>query len=347
MAAMGRIGRIQSKVSYSLNLFLFAIIIAIIFSVASPASFFSLLNVESIAYAVPEIALMALAISVAMTTAGIDLSVVAVANLSALATIWLSNTLSEAGMNGLLATFVSLAVCAIIGLMAGLLNGYLVCAIRIRPILATLATQQIFVGIAIALSKGEALYGGTDLLNILGVGTFAFVPLVFWVFVCIVVVLHLCMNKTKFGLHAVMLGENARATDYSGISENRVTLQTYMLCGILASAAGVLMAARTGSASAGFGGSYLMLAITIAVLGGANPFGGQRAIFGGAIAAIILQMISSGLNSLGFSSYFYQIVQGVILISVFVVQWEVRSTKNNKRAMRLKRDSDKKVESVG
>lgn len=323
--------QLTSKNGYTTGLLLVAIIVAVGFSIAAPQSFFSILNVESIAYAVPEVALLALAISISMTTGGIDLSVVAVANIVALTSIWMSKYLLDSGIPSIITTLLIFFTSVIIGTVAGFLNGFLIAKVKIRPILATLATQQIFVGVSIVISKGEALYGGTDEMNILGIGTLLFVPLLFWILILVVVLLALIMGKTSFGVKALMLGENPVATDYSGISQYRVTLKTYMLCSVLSAIAGLFMAARTGSASAGFGGSYLMLAITIAVLGGANPFGGQIAVWGGALAAVILQMISSGLNALGFSAYIYQIVQGLILVAVFVVRWEIHSSKQRRR----------------
>lgn len=326
------------RFGYSAGLLGVAGVLAIAFSLAAPAAFFSSLNLASIAYAVPEIALMALSISVAMTTAGIDLSTVTVENLSALLVIFLSNSLVGMGWPSELATVIAICAALIVGIVAGTINGLLVAKVRIAPILATLATQQIFLGLAIALTKGKPLYGGTVELDILGIGTLAGIPFLFWAFLGVVFIVALLMGRTSFGLRAVMLGENPVATDYSGISRAGITLQTYVLCGVLSSVAGVFMAARTASASAGYGGSYLMLAITISVLGGANPFGGRVAIPGAAIAAVILQMISSGLNALGYSAYIYQIVQGLILVSVFVVQWEAkhragRASKDNRRRM--------------
>lgn len=321
------------RFGYSAGLLGVAGVLAIAFSLAAPATFFSSLNLASIAYAVPEIALMALAISVAMTTAGIDLSTVTVANLSALLVLFLSDALVDAEFPSIVATLIAVGAALVVGVVAGAINGLLVAKVRIAPILATsLATQQIFLGLAIALTKGKPLYGGTPELDVLGIGTLAGIPFLFWAFL-VVVVVALLMGRTSFGVRAVMLGENPVATDYSGISRVGVTVQTYVLCGVLSSLAGVFMAARTASASAGYGGSYLMLAITIAVLGGVNPFGGRVAIPGAAIAAVILQMISSGLNALGYSAYIYQIVQGLILVSVFVVQWEVKH-----RAERVSRD---------
>lgn len=313
-----------------------AIVIATSFSLLAPGTFFSQLNVESIAYAVPEIGLMALAISIAMTTAGIDLSVVSVANLSALTTIYVSSQLVGGGTPSGLATVVALGAAVLVGLVAGVINGLLIAKVRIAPILATLATQQLFAGLAIALTRGKPLYGGTNEMTVLGVGTLAGIPFLFWAFLAVLIVLALLMGKTAFGVRALMMGENAVATEYSGISRTSITVKTYALAGTLAAIAGIFMAVRTGSASAGYGGSYLMLAITIAVLGGANPFGGKIAIWGGALAAVILQMISSGLNALGYSAYVYQIVQGLILVSVFVLQWEARRVRQRKRSRQLR-----------
>jgi simple sugar transport system permease protein len=110
------------------------------------------------------------------------------------------------------------------------------------------------------------------------------------------------------------------AAEYSGIRRDRVLLKTYLLTGAAAGFAGVLMVAHSSYASAGYGSSYLLLAITIAVLGGTNPFGGRGPIMGVALAAIGLQMISSGFNMLLISPYVFQLVQGLTLVLVLVIE---------------------------
>ncbi|WP_152188157.1 ABC transporter permease [Georgenia satyanarayanai] len=308
--------------THTLGLLVLAVAVAVLFSALNPSVYTSPLNIESITLSIPEIGLMALAISIAMTTAGIDLSIVSVANLSALTAAYVSVNGMEAGMSTPTLTVLAVVLALVVGMVCGAINAVVVAVVGVAPILATLATQMIFAGAAIALTRGEPIYGLTPELTEVGSTTVAAVPLIFWLFLVVVVLVALVMTRTGYGLRATMLGASATAADYTGIARRRVLFQTYILAGTISAVAGLVMVMRTVSASAGYGSSYLLLAVTIAVLGGANPFGGRVAIWGTALAAVILQMLSSGFNMLGLSSYVYQIAQGLILAGVWIVRME-------------------------
>jgi simple sugar transport system permease protein len=318
-----------------------AVSVALIFSLINPAVYASGLNVKSIALSIPEVGLMALAVSVAMTVAGIDLSIVAVANLSAIFIAWYSRVGIEQGQSSAMVTAVALVGGISIGAICGLINGFVIAKLKVAPILTTLATMQIFMGIAIALTRGEAAYGVTEPLANFGYDSFLGIPLVFWLFTVVVLVVWAVMIKTKFGLRSTMMGASRMTAEYSGITYPWVIMRAYVLAGMISAAAGVILVARTASASADYGSSYVLLAITIAVLGGANPFGGRVAIIGAALAAIVLQLIASGLNMMGVSTYVYQIVQGLILVGVFVVAFERKRIHD---AVSLKRNRAKSNE---
>ncbi len=316
--------RFRSSDGYTWGLVGIGAVVAAIFTVANPTVYTSGLNIESIALSVPEIAILALAIAVAMTAAGIDLSIVPVANLASLLVAWISGYAMEQGMNDFLATVLAVAAALAVGAACGLLNGFVIAKFKVTPILTTLATMQVYAGIAIVATRGEAIYGTTNILTGLGVGKFLGIPAVFWLFILVAAAVWGIMNRTKYGIRVTMMGSNDTASLFSGFRITDLTIRTYMFTGILAAIAGIIMVSRTGAASASYGGSYLMVAITIAVLGGANPFGGKRAVIGVGVAAVVLQMIASGLNMIGVSPYIYQIVQGAILVGASVVAFERR-----------------------
>ncbi|MET4637604.1 ABC transporter permease [Mycetocola sp. 2940] len=302
------------------NLGLLLVGVIVVFSLLNPTIFPTPLNLQSIAYAVPEIALLALAIAVTMSSGGIDLSIVATANLSALAAATVSIALLSSGTPDDVAAVAGIAVALLVGIGCGLINGLLVAKVRIAPILATLATMTLFSGLAVALTRGTPLYGLPNAILALGVQTVAIIPVSFWLLVVATILIWAVMNRTGLGLRIILVGASPEAADYTGIRRSRVLLSTYALSGAIAAFAGILMSARSASATADYGSSYLLLAITIAVLGGTNPLGGRAPIVGVSIAAIVLQAISSGFNGLHISPYVYQIVQGLILVVVLVVE---------------------------
>ena len=248
------------------------------------------------------------------------------------------------GMNDFLATVVAVAGALMVGAVCGLINGLVIARFSVTPILTTLATMQVYAGIAIVVTRGEALYGTTGILMEVGMGKTLGVPNVFWIFILVSAVVWMILNRTKYGVRVTMMGSNEVASLFSGFRIADLTMRTYLMTGVLAAIAGIIMVSRTGAASASYGGSYLMVAITIAVLGGANPFGGKRAVMGAAIAAVVLQLIASGLNMVGISPYIYQVVQGVILVGASFVAFERRLYAQRKGRNRARREAQERKE---
>lgn len=307
--------------------------VLILFSVLSPQVFFSVINFQTMAFSVPEIGLLGLAIMVSMLTGGIDLSIVSIANITALTTVTLfarfdATAASGAGAVGLTVLFTGIGL--LVAMLAGLLNGFLVAVVGITPILATLGTMQLFNGIAIVWTGGKALYGMPAAFLVLGVNTIAGIPISFIVFGIISIALAVLVNRTPLGIKLRLVGANPTAARFSGIDNRRVLLLTYVFTGLLAGVAGVIIASRSASASADYGSSYVLLAIVIAVLGGTNSFGGYGTVLGVVLATATLQMVSSGFNIMRMSPFEYTIAQGVILIAVMVL--DIVQTRRRARA---------------
>ncbi len=311
-----------------------ALAVLLLFSVLSPQVFFSVINFQTIAFAVPEIGLLSLAVMVAMLTGGIDLSIVSIANLTALTTAGLfaafgATTATGGEAVGLTVLFVAAGL--LVAVLAGLFNGFLVSVVGVTPILATLGTLQLYNGIAIVWTGGEALYGMPDAFLALGINTVAGIPISFVVFALIGLALAVLVNRTPLGTKLRLVGANPTAARFSGIDNRRVLLLTYMVTGLLAGIAGVIIASRSASASPDYGASYLLLAIVVAILGGTNPFGGFGTVLGVVLATVTLQMLSSGFNIMRLSPFEYTIAQGLILVAVMVLD-AVQNRRRGRRA---------------
>ena len=137
------------------------------------------------------------------------------------------------------------------------------------------------------------------------------------------VVIGLLMYKTAFGTKLYMLGSNESAAQFSGLKTSNLIIRTYMTSGIFAAAAGLVMLANYNSAKADYGSTYTLLAILIVVLGGVNPNGGSGRLSGVILAIIVLQVLSSLLNTFPNISNFYRplIWGGVLLLVIVVNQW--------------------------
>ncbi len=294
------------------------VLVAAIFGIMRPGSFLTPLNVQSLSFSLPEVGLLALAMVIAMASGGIDLSLVAIANLAAITIVTVGQWGIDMAVHPVYLTLIAVPASIAIGTLAGLVNGLLVAYVDIRPILATLATGSLYTGLALAITMGKSLYSLPQPIADLGLATFAGIPVMLLLAAVVAAAIWFVMSRTTFGRRALLYGTNPTTARYSGFSIVKVHLHTYMLAGALAGIAAVFITARSASASASFGGSYILLAITIAVLGGTDPTGGRIRIGGCILATVLLQVVSNGFNLLQINPYIYQIVQGLIL-ATFVV----------------------------
>lgn len=281
--------------------------------------FLNPINLQNMMVASPEIGVLAVAMALAMLTGGIDLSLVAIANFTAItvSTVYSAVAANDPGQAEALAPLIILLGIAV-GVLGGAVNAFLISTVGIAPILATLATMQMYNGIAIVWTGGSTLYGAPEVLSTIGKSTVAEIPVLFILFVLIALLVGVLLSRTPFGKSIMLQGANVVAAKYSGIRSARVLYGTYLTTGLLGSFAGLLILARNPTASADYGASYVLLVIVIAVLGGTNPAGGYATVTGVVLATLVLQVVQSGFTSLRLSAYEYAIAQGVILIAVMV-----------------------------
>lgn len=293
-------------------------------------------NLTSMAFQFPEFAILALAMTLTMMTGGIDLSVVGVANLSAVFAATLLANLAPQGV-GTMESLPWLALayaCALaVGTVAGAMNGLLVARLALPPILATLGSGLVYTGFAVALTGGSAVMGFPETVAWLGNGLLFGIPVPLIVFAILAIALHFLLTRTAFGLRATMYGANPMAALYAAIDTSRLLLRVYVISGAFSAIAGLVIMSRANSAKADYGSSYLLLAVLIAVLGGVNPYGGRGRVIGVVLAVLSMQFLSSGLNMLQVSNFARELIWGVLLILVMLIntidwtRWKV-ITKN-------------------
>lgn len=308
----------------------------VIMGLLAPGSFLTMRNLRSMAFQFPEYGLLSIAILLAMLTGGIDLSVVGIANLSSiLAALLLTRFGSElSGVGELLLILGAILVALITGLVGGALNGVLISRIGITPILATLGTMELFTGIGVVITKGTAVFGFPDRFVFIGNGTILGIPVPFLIFIVFAVIFSFLLRRTPFGFKLFMLGSNPTASQFSGIDKKEILVKTYVLTGILAACAGIVLMARTASAKADYGTSYTLQAILVAILGGTNPAGGFGTVIGVVLAVFSLQFLSSGFNHLQISNFAKDFVWGGLLLLVMAFNYIM-----NMRSERKKRES--------
>jgi simple sugar transport system permease protein len=285
-----------------------------------PGTFLRLANFTSMGLQISDLGVLALAMMLAMILAGVDLSVVAVANLSAVLAAKAMAAAAAAGAGDGVITMVGVAAALVAGAAAGMTNGLVIGALRVPPILATLATMTLWGGVATVLTNGVSISGQSAALQTLGTQAFALIPVPTLILIICVVAVWVLLNRSSLGVRAYLLGANSRASLFSGVNNAKVTVAVYTTSGLLAGVAGLINVARTNSANPSYGASYILLTILIAVLGGVSVTGGSGRVAGVVLALLTLQMLSTGFNMIlvgtGDSNFFKNFAWGLLLLAV-------------------------------
>jgi len=295
---------------------LIIVAVALLFSFTLGGRFFSLGNFQSISSQLPILGMLALGMGITMLTGGINLSVIAGANACSLVMAAILVAHPNEPLFFALAMLAGLAVAVVIGL----LNGSLIAYIGVSPILASLGTMTLIAGLNILLTNGTVISGFPAAIQYLSSGSLLGIPIALVLFLLVAFLLWIVLEHTTLGRSLYLMGSNEQATRFSGISTHRVTLVVYVLSALVGWAAALLMMSQFNSAKAGYGDSYLLVTILASVLGGINPDGGFGRVIGLVLALVVLQMLESGLNLMGVSSYLTMALWGGVLILFIALQ---------------------------
>jgi simple sugar transport system permease protein len=290
-----------------------------LFTLILPGQFFRTANLQSMAFQVPELGILSIAMMVTMLSGGINLAIVATANMAGILSAYILTRLmpaQAAGAGPILVIVAALGAGLTISLAIGLLNGWIIAYLGVSPILATLGTMTLIQGVNVALTKGYVISGFPEAVLFIGNGLVLGIPMPIFIFAGCALLVALLLRRTPLGVSIYMMGSNEKATLFSGIPIRRVILKIYSLSGLLCGVSALVMISRFNSAKAGYASSYLLVTILAAVLGGVDPFGGFGKILGLVLALVILQVISSGLNLLGMSAHLTLALWGGILIFI-------------------------------
>lgn len=252
--------------------------------------------------------IVAVAMTLVITSGGIDLSVG-----SLLAVV---SVLSAMALRAAWPTALVISAMLGLGVVDGLLNGYFVAHQGIPAFIVTLATLSALRGIALVLTGGYSIPVDpfSPFIN-LGRGWGAGLPIPVWLSLLTVFVGYILLNRTRFGLYVTGMGSNEEAVRRVGVNTRRVKLGVYIVSGLLTALAGMVTAARLASGSSYTGIGFELDVIASVILGGTDLFGGRGTIAGTILGTLILAMISNGLILLHVSPFYEQIVKGAILLA--------------------------------
>ncbi|MGD0728088.1 MAG: ABC transporter permease [Spirochaetia bacterium] len=284
--------------------------------------FFTLYNLTNMTQYAVELGLLALAETFVILSGGggIDLSVGSIMSLAAMV---IGVLIGRAGMSMALAVPLGLAA----GTFMGYLNGVLISYTMIPPLIVTLATMYGYSSLALLIAV-DPRFGAnpmpvsnfSDSFYFLGQFRIFEIPFqVLCVLIPIVLVLLFLLNRTAFGRRLYGVGSNETAARFSGISVRRVRISVYTLSGFLCALAGWIITSRVASARPDIGSSYLLEAITIAVLGGVSIKGGEGTIGGVVLALVIITMLYNGMDISGIQPIWQLGILGVILVGAVLL----------------------------
>ncbi|MGA1804832.1 ABC transporter permease [Rhizobium sp. HT1-10] len=289
------------------------IVVSILMSFASD-TFFSVSNILNVMRQVSVVAILAVGMTFVILTGGIDLSVGAV---MALAGTMAAGLMVHFGLPG----WVGLLAGIVLGVGLGIFNGLLVAWGRMPAIIVTLATMGIARGIGLIYSGGYPISGVPSWISWFGVGRVGIIPVPVILTVIIYALAWVLLQRTPFGRHVYAIGGNELAAKLSGVKTARVKLAVYAISGLTAGLAAVILTGRLMSGQPNAGVGFELDAIAAVVLGGTAIAGGRGLILGTLIGAVLLGILSNGLNLMGINPYLQDIIRGfIILLAIYIAR---------------------------
>ena len=288
------------------------LLIVVIISIMSP-SFLTMNNLFNVLRQVSINALIAFGMTFVILTGGIDLSVGSI--------LALTGAVTAGMMSGGLDPILAMILGVLLGVLLGAINGLIIAKGKVAPFIATLATMTIFRGLTLVYTEGRPISGLGDsfAFQMLGKGYFFGIPFPVVTMAISFAVLYFILKKTTFGRRVYAVGGNEEASRLSGINVDRIKIYVYSLAGGLTAIAALILTSRLNSAQPTAGNMFELDAIAAVVLGGTSLTGGRGWIVGTLVGALIIGVLNNGLNLIGVSSFFQQVVKGaVILIAVLL-----------------------------
>jgi ribose/xylose/arabinose/galactoside ABC-type transport system permease subunit len=221
--------------------------------------------------------------------------------------------LSQAGVT----TYPWAALLAVIiaGSAMGIINGLLVTKMKIPSFIATMSVMYITRGVAYIGAKGTTIVFGLPIdFSYLGNRMLGPIPLPIVYTIAILSIFMFIQSKTKLGKETFAIGSNPKAATLSGIQTGRVIVTLYILAGTLAAFSGVIFTARVGVGDCTIGSGFEFDVFTAVVLGGTNITGGKGSVIGMVLGALLLRVLTNGLNLVGIESYYQSIISGIVLV---------------------------------
>ncbi|WP_375399968.1 ABC transporter permease [uncultured Amnibacterium sp.] len=301
--------------------FLALIVIFAIFSILAPASFPTVSNVIVMCEQVSVYALLSIGMLMVILNGGIDLSVGSTLGLTGMVAGLLMHGVKAFGATLYPAVWVVVIISVAVGALIGYVNGLLVARLKVAPFVATLGMLYVVRGLAELSTNGLTVNGldgdpalGNTGFDWLGFNSLLGIPTGVYVLVVVAVLASLLLNRSVYGRWLYASGGNERAAELSGVPVRRVKIRAYVISGVCAAIAGVILTSELTSAGPTQGTSYELTAIAAVVIGGAALTGGRGTIRGTLLGAFVIGFLAAGLTIVGVSSYVQTVFTGAVIV---------------------------------
>ena len=294
---------------YGTSLFL---VLLIVFFAAENPRFLSMRNVSNILTEVSIYGIIAVGMTFVILTAGVDL---AVGSLLAFAGMAGAYVMKAIGADYSLSWLVALSTATAVGALVGYLQGKAVTVFSIPPFIVTLGGLTVWRGATLILNDGSPIAGFDASYRWWGTGSIIGVPVPVVFFGVIALVGYVAQRYTRYGRYVYAVGGNPEAARLNGLDVAAIITSVYLIVGALAGLAGFLLSARLGAAEAVGGVGYELRVIASVVIGGASLAGGRGGIGGTVIGALLIGVLTNGLVIMHVSSYWQQVVIGLIIVA--------------------------------
>lgn len=259
--------------------------------------------------------ILAIGMTFVILTRGIDLSVGSVVAFAGLVAGSLATT-AATGMvgNGPYPALLAIAAGLAVGMACGAVSGVIVARFNVPAFVATLGMLSAARGMALIYSGGRPIPSLTDEFRWIGTGSIWGIPVPIFLLLGTFAVAHFVLTQTRFGRQVYAVGGNPHAAKVSGLPVRRIRFAVYIIAGALAGLAGMILAARTGSALPQAGIAYELDAIAAVVIGGTSLAGGVGRVTGTLIGALLIGVMNNGLDLMGVESYYQQVIKGILIV---------------------------------
>lgn len=284
---------------------LFLVFLVLLFSMTTEY-FFTFGNITNILRQISIVGISTVAMTMVIITGGIDLSV---GSMLALSSILLAKMLTSG-----VSMYIAIPITLVVGILMGLINGFLINKIKISPLISTLGTMTIYRGITYIITGGLPVYGFPKVFSFIGQGYIGKIPVPIFILTGVYIVGFVVLYLTKFGTYVYGIGGSEKASILSGIKVNLVRYKVYAISGFLSALAGVISLSRINSGVPNSGTGFELDVVTAVVLGGVSVSGGSGKLLGVIIGCLIIGILSNGMILLNIGEYYQMVVKGLVLL---------------------------------